>query len=219
MDVDSLVSLRDAADMLGVSRQKVQQLITEHRLPAVRIGGNWQVSVVDVQRCSQSPRRSGRPLDDGRAWQLLSDAETTGRIHVPRSKATHDAFWLANLVRRRATVHLLHGLDSMLGTIQDELVAGGETAARLHRFAPLSSEKLADGYIEATKVGALIRRYGLVDGHGTEVNVRLRVIANDVWPFALSDAASPLVAALDMIDAPVDDRSVESALPIIGRYL
>jgi excisionase family DNA binding protein len=67
MDVDSLVSLRDAADMLGVSRQKVQQLIAEHRLPAVRIGGNWQLSVVDVAttigptaRCSSSVAASAR---------------------------------------------------------------------------------------------------------------------------------------------------------------
>jgi excisionase family DNA binding protein len=219
MDVDSLVSLRDAADMLGVSRQKVQQLIAEHRLPAVRIGGNWQLSVVDVERCSQSPRRSGRPLDARRAWQLLRDAESTGKVHVPRSKVAHDAFWLANLVRRRAAVRLLHGLDSLLADIQGELVGGGETAARVHRFAPLSSAKLADGYISATKADALIRRYGLVDGHGADVNVRLRIVGNDVWPFDSGNTAGPLVAALDMIDAPVDDRSVESALPIIERYL
>jgi hypothetical protein len=131
----------------------------------------------------------------------------------------HDAFWLANLVRRRAAVRLLHGLDSLLADLQGELVGGGETAARLHRFAPLSSAKLADGYISATKTDALIRRYGLVDGHGADVNVRLRIVGNDLWPFASGDTAGPLVAALDMIDAPVDDRSVESALPIIERYL
>jgi excisionase family DNA binding protein len=219
MDVDSLVSLRDAADMLGVSRQKVQQLIAEHRLPAVRIGGHWQLSVVDVERCGQTPRRSGRPLDPTRAWQVLRDAESAGRVHMPRSKAKHDAFWLANLVRRRATVRLLHGLDSLLASIQDELVGGGETAARLHRFAPLSSAKLTDGYATEAKADALVRGFGLVQGHGAEVNVRLRVVADEVWPFTSSEVVGPLVAALDMIDAPVDDRSVESALPIIGRYL
>jgi excisionase family DNA binding protein len=219
MDVDSLISLRDAADMLGVSRQKVQQLIAEHRLPAVRIGGHWQLSVVDVERCGQSPRRSGRPLDPSRAWQVLRDAEAAGRVHMPRSKAKRDAFWLANLVRRRASVRLLHGLDSLLADIQDELVGGGETAARFHRFAPLSSAKLADGYATDNKAHALVRRFGLVDGHGNEVNVRLRVVADEVWPFASGEVVGPLVAALDMIDAPIDDRSVESALPIIERYL
>jgi excisionase family DNA binding protein len=219
MDVDSLVSLRDAADMLGVSRQKVQQLIAEHRLPAVRIGGHWQLSVLDVERCGQSPRRSGRPLDPSRAWQVLLDAESAGHIHMPRSKAHHDAFWLANLVRRRAKVRLLHGLDSVLVDVQNELVGGGETAARLHRFAPLSSAKLADGYATDAKADAVIRQFGLVDGHGAELNVRLRVVAEDAWPFASSEVVGPLVAALDMIDAPVDDRSVESALPIIERYL
>lgn len=114
MDVDSLVSLRDAADMLGVSRQKVQQLITEHRLPAVRIGGNWQLSVVDVERCGQSPRRSGRPLEPSRAWQVLRDAESAGQVHMPRSKAKHDAFWLANLVRFAVTSPNCVTLDSSL---------------------------------------------------------------------------------------------------------
>lgn len=180
---------------------------------------HWQLSMVDVERCGQSPRRSGRPLDPGRAWQVLRDAESAGRVHVPRSKAEHDAFWLANLVRRRATVRLLHGLDPLLADIQGELVAAGETAARLHRFGPLSSAKLADGYTTATKAEALVRRYGLVDGHGAEVNVRLRVVAHDVWPFASGEVAGPLIAALDMIDAPVDDRSVVSAVPIIERYL
>jgi hypothetical protein len=83
----------------------------------------------------------------------------------------------------------------------------------------LSSAKLADGYATDAKADALIRQFGLVDGHGAELNVRLRVVAEDAWPFASSEVVGPLVAALDMIDAPVDDRSVESALPIIERYL
>ena len=124
-----------------------------------------------------------------------------------------------NLVRRRATVRLLHGLDSLLADVQGELVAGGETAARSHRFAPMSSSTFADGYVTTSAADALVRRFALVNGHGADVNVRLRVVAGDVWPFASGHFVGPLVAALDMIDAPVDDRSVDSALPVIDRYL
>jgi hypothetical protein len=194
-------------------------MIASRWLPAVRVAGVWMVSVVDVERCSQSQRRAGRPLDARRAWKVLRDAEASGTVHLPRGKAERDAFWLASLVRRRATVRLLHGLDSMLAEMQGELVAGGETAARLHRFAPLSSATLVDGYVTASATDARMRRYALVDGQGDEVNVRLRVVADDVGPFVVGEVVGPLVAALDMINAPVDDRSVESALPVIDRYL
>jgi hypothetical protein len=46
-------------------------------------------------------------------------------------------------------------------------------------------------------------------------------VLDDVdWPFTSSTVAVPeLVAALDMIDVPVDDRSVDVAVPIVEKYL
>ena len=85
--------------------------------------------------------------------------------------------------------------------------------------APLSPATLADGYVTASAVDALIRRFTLVDGHGEEVNVRLRVVADEMWPLDSGAGVSPLVAAVDMIDAPVDDRSVESAVAVVAGYL
>ena len=50
MDVASLLSVQETAVILGVSRQKIQQLISDGRLPAIRIGRGWRVSTVDVTR-------------------------------------------------------------------------------------------------------------------------------------------------------------------------
>jgi hypothetical protein len=53
--------------------------------------------------------------------------------------------------------------------------------------------------MRASNADALVRRYALVDGHGDEVNVRLRVVANEVWLFHSQEIVCPPFAALDMI--------------------
>ena len=220
MEVESLLSLRETADALGVSRQKVQQLVSQGRLPALRIGASWHVNVADVSRFQSAARHSGRPLAAAAAWSVLADAEQTGIVELPRGRAERDVFWLTNLTRRRATVHRLQGLDMMLDALENDVVAAGETAARAHQFAPGGSVRVIDGYIKSSKLARLIKRYGLVDGRGPDLNVILRVVDENVWPFPKSTkCVSRLVAALDMLDTPIDDRSVDAATPIVQDYL
>jgi anaerobic selenocysteine-containing dehydrogenase len=55
---------------------------------------------------------------------------------------------------------------------------------------------------------------------GAEINVVLRTIDDTAWPFKRGvRLVGPLTAALDMLGDPVDDRSIESARPIVERYL
>jgi hypothetical protein len=66
----------------------------------------------------------------------------------------------------------------------------------------------------------MVRAYGARKAQGDDLNLVLRVVDDLDWPFASSTVAvSELVAALDMIDVPVDDRSVDVAVPIIEKYL
>lgn len=65
-----------------------------------------------------------------------------------------------------------------------------------------------------------MERFSLVPAIGEDINVWLRAVDDDVWPFAADGSTvGPLVAAVDMAGDPVDDRSVDAALPIIERYL
>ncbi len=68
----------------------------------------------------------------------------------------------------RQKVQQLIGLESLLTEIQAGLVAGGETAARAHSSAPLSSATLADGSMRTTDADAHVLRYALVDGYVTK---------------------------------------------------
>jgi len=220
MDVDSLLSVQEAAATLGISRQKVQQLISDGRLPAIRIGRGWQVSMVDVTRLRHTGRHAGRPLAAAQAWALLHDAERTGRVRTHRGSAERSAEWLVNLVRRKSTTFRLHGLDTILDVIASEVVPTGETAARVYGFAPSDSRQIVDGYIREPAARLVIARYALVPAIGADLNVLLRVVDPALWPFTRTRrTASELIAAVDMLDTPIDDRSAESSRPVIERYL
>lgn len=56
-----MVTVRDAAKRLRVSRQRVQQFIAEGRLPAVRVTSRMSlVDIRDVERLANIPRKPGR---------------------------------------------------------------------------------------------------------------------------------------------------------------
>ena len=220
MDVGTLLSVSEAADELGVNRQKVLAFIDGGRLPAVRLGNGWWISVSDLTRFAQVERRPGRPLSATRAWRLLRDAETNGMVHVERGRVNLDGFQLVHLVRRRAVVHRMHVLDRLVGEVMPLLVAAGEAAARQHGFAPRSARQDGDGYLRRSAFDSLVERFVMVPAVGEEINVLLRCVDDEVWPFDGGELlVGPLTAAVDMAGDPVDDRSIDAAMPIIERYL
>ena len=206
--------------MLELSRPKVQQLISQGRLPAVRVGRSWLVSILDVTRFQYSGRHDGRPMSARTAWKLLLDAEQTGRVYTPRGVAERSPGWLVNLTRRRATILRYHALDGLLDDIAEMVVPAGETAAQQHGFAPWAARRILDGYITAAAARQLVARYRLRPAVGEELNVILRSVDVEPWPLDAGCAqVGPLVAALDMLELPIDDRSAETAIPVIERYL
>lgn len=49
MEHDTTVSGREAAEMLGITRQAVHQLIHRGRLPARQVYGLWRIERADVE--------------------------------------------------------------------------------------------------------------------------------------------------------------------------
>ena len=56
---DRLLSVAEAAELLGVSRWRVNQFITEQRLPAQKIGRSYVVKELDLELVRE--RKTGRP--------------------------------------------------------------------------------------------------------------------------------------------------------------
>jgi excisionase family DNA binding protein len=54
-----LLSVREAAEVLGVNRQRVQQLIEAKRLPAAKVGAYYVIKESDLKLVED--RKPGRP--------------------------------------------------------------------------------------------------------------------------------------------------------------
>ncbi|MGH1506230.1 MAG: helix-turn-helix domain-containing protein [Acidimicrobiales bacterium] len=70
-----LVSLADASQLLGVSPERVRQLVVAGDLPGVRFGNAWAVPRDAVAARRQVSNRRGRPLGERRAWQAIGSGD------------------------------------------------------------------------------------------------------------------------------------------------
>lgn len=61
MAITDYVVTREAAEILGVCRQRIAQLVNDGRLPAVKIGGAYLFHRTALAQFAKSPRKTGRP--------------------------------------------------------------------------------------------------------------------------------------------------------------
>jgi excisionase family DNA binding protein len=54
MQTKALVSLAECARALGVSERTVRRLISQRRLPAYKVGGQWRVDLDEVREALRS---------------------------------------------------------------------------------------------------------------------------------------------------------------------
>jgi excisionase family DNA binding protein len=66
-----LVSVRDAAERLGVSDAAIRQQIANGRLQAEKVGRDWLIDPRPLERAARQKARSGRPLSAAMAWAIL----------------------------------------------------------------------------------------------------------------------------------------------------
>lgn len=65
------MSVRDAADALGIGPAAVRHKISSGLLPAVKHGRDWQVEERAVRNLARQPAGAGRPLAAEMAWAVL----------------------------------------------------------------------------------------------------------------------------------------------------
>jgi excisionase family DNA binding protein len=54
MQTKALMSLAECAKALGVSERTVRRLISQRRLPAYKVGGQWRVDLDEVREALRS---------------------------------------------------------------------------------------------------------------------------------------------------------------------
>ena len=57
----NVVTVTDAAILLGISVQRIHQFIKEERLRAKRKAGRWLIDAESLAEFAQRPRRRGNP--------------------------------------------------------------------------------------------------------------------------------------------------------------
>lgn len=191
MAVPSSLSVREAADRLGVSTIAVRQQIAAGRLAAVKRGRDWWLDAHAVERMARQPPNGGRPLSPAMAWAVLLLA--SGEETAAKTVAGRDRYWSrartwlrdhqlaehAPRLRARARVEQLDAHPSELKRIlgRSDVMATGVSAA--DAIGLVGSASAIEVYAPADHRGALIDEHALMPGPGS---VLLRWVPDEIWP-------------------------------------
>lgn len=211
MAVD-LICLQDAADLLGVSSERVRQLVIAGDIPGVRFGNAWAVPRIAVTARADAPRHRGRPLGARRVWQAILD-ENVDLADVGR-------------YRNRGTTHRYTAslADTQALARRADVMISGLAAASRHA-ALISDEDAPCMLYLPDRVHALVgSRYAAVpDPLG---NLVLRVVPDSEWDLASRGSTrhvdgahiAPVAAiALDLVDS-ADPRHQIAARHLIDDH-
>lgn len=220
------LSVREAAERLGVDVSRVRQLIAADRLNARHVGRAWLVSAEDVNRLANHRPRPGRPLAPARAWALLNMldggsapwlspvARSQVRELLRRLDGADAARWRSAL-RARSEVHRVEAHPAALRRLEDEPAveaAGPEHAARAGADL-VAIDQVPEVYVHADEWPRLRRRLALreADEGG---NLLVRVPAQ-VWPWQNNAAVGRAALAADLLDS-AEPRAVHAGVQVLN---
>ena len=185
--MSELLPLADAADLLGVSVERVRQLVVSGQLPAQRFANAWAVPKDAIAARRHSPGARGRPLGPRRAWEEI----LAGPIDLQRPGRYQRR---ANVIRREMSRADAAALPEMLGAM-----IGGVRAAIAYG-EQLSLDDTIDLYLPAKAFHGLDSRVAFVPA--ATGRVALRVVGDDVWRLLPKESlAPPNAVSLDLLES------------------
>ena len=216
-----MLGVADAAEELGVSARRVRQMLADGVLAGERVGRAWIIDREQLPRVVGVRPAVGRPWRPASAWAVLAlaDGEEVDLSPVDRSRARDRLeLGLDQLVARlaaRCERRWFYAHPGVLDRLADEVVRAGISAAADHR-ADLVVGEGAEGYVRAGEIDRLIEQFGL-DDQAARPNVLLRVVDDDVWPFASGQRhAARSVVGVDLLEAD-DPRSRRAGAGLLAR--
>jgi excisionase family DNA binding protein len=223
----SLLSVREAADRLGVGPVAVRQQIASGRLPAVKRGRSWWLDERAVQRMTRQRPGGGRPLSQAMAWAVLmlaSGDDTTAEDMAGRDRyCARMRAWLrehplreyAPRLRARAEMEEFDVHPSELGRILDrpDVLATGISASDV--VGLLGPASAVEVYAPAGQRHAIVTEHALMPGAGP---VRIRWVSDEVWPLLdhNGDRRAPHAAILvDLLESDEPRARREAARALV----
>lgn len=210
------ISIAEAARTLELSPARVRAMASRGQLPAAKIANRWLVERSAVEQRRRQRALRGRRFTPQNAWALLLLAsgenapklDPSVRSRLRRALALEGLAALAPRLKDRSSrvsMYRAHPGEIPYVLEDDALVPSGISAAGSMRIGLLANRE-ADGYISQSQLQRFIDEHALSPG-GSDGNVRLRVVPDDIWQdLAGRSVAPPAAVALDLADE-LDPRS------------
>jgi excisionase family DNA binding protein len=212
-----LVSISDAAALLGLSATRVRLMAAQGRLPAMKIGNRWVVERSAVEHRRREKVGRGRRFNPRNAWALLKLAsgedppplDPSIRSRLKKALALEGLRGLGPRLKDRALVTLYNAHPGEIPyVLEDEALMRSGISAAASLDSGLLSGREADGYVAQSQLKSFIAQHALSPA-GVDGNVRLRVVPDDLWLTLKLDTrptAPRAAVALDLAEE-VDPRS------------
>lgn len=184
------LSVREAAERLGVSPAAVRQRIAGGELPAVKLGRDWRVDEREVLRVARRGDGAGRPLSPAMAWAVLllasGDESAADRLAgAPRYRARvrqwmqeHPLAQHAGRLRERARREVFDAHPSELSRLRDRaaVLLTGPSAADVVGLIGEAQE--IELYASVAERDSIIAEHALLAVPGA---VTVRWVPGEVW--------------------------------------
>lgn len=198
-----LVPVRDAAEMLQVTPSHVHRLLDSGQLRGRTLGSQRVVFAPSLHEYRLVRPERGRPLEPASAWSLLLRSEP---------KSIDELGPLAAATRRRAHTTYCHVLPFRLEEISGstEVVASGPLGAS-RQGAHIGATEPLHIYVKDSDWAATRHGYS-IDEAGDDLNVIVRVVPTNAWPFSPGERTADLIVCAVDSYAAADLRSAHEAL-------
>ncbi|MEX1164570.1 MAG: helix-turn-helix domain-containing protein [Nitriliruptor sp.] len=205
------LSVREAAEELGVSPSAVRQLIAQGQVRASKFAGRLVVDPDHLRQASAVGRPPGRPFSPVAAWVLLgllagqkpTSVSPSRLSQLRRHLRSDDPQELVGRLRKRADLAFWYVHPSLLGELAAEprCVLGGRSAGELVGADLAGHSDLLEVYLSPAAADQLAHDYVAdLDVSVGVANVVVRQVEAGRVPEHEPRVAAAPVVALDLIE-------------------
>jgi excisionase family DNA binding protein len=205
-------TVREASDALGVSRVRIQHMITDESIRAELVGSRWIIPRHEVFRMQRLPRHGGRPYSAGTCWEIIDDLEA-GR----RPLDWLSEHWYRLTGRARSVTGRM--LPDLIADVFDDqrVVLGGAHAAAILGAATRPFQPPLDVYVGDASASRYMSSIGLRP-FTAEPNITVHIVTDQQREnFGQSRTLTLVVAYLDLMEAGDRGAAAVDSLLRLGR--
>lgn len=198
------IGVRDAATRLGVSRQRVSQMIDAGVVPAFREGRDWRIDPANLPRADELRVRA---LSQRMAWALIAMADGRDAESLSAAERSRARRYLARLGDSNSPAALMRSWMQARGerlcfAARDAEYLRADPRLRLSGLsspmARLSSGGEVEAYLSANDLDDVVNEHMLEAASPSRAGVVLHVVSPDIDMGA--EVNSALLVAADLAE-------------------